>query len=258
MYVSLTFPPGDDAVDRRTADASPIVGRLADILSGPLGTVAIQHLRVQPRQLRSVESVERILAAAAAMTLEHKRLEKISIEMISAGAGVTPQAAYRYFKDADELIRTALRCVVIREHERLILILADRVLLDSAEMAHAAVGLVLDACDRLYRYPSHLQADVLREYRQVGYDASLLMSGLICRPLNARDVRHSLDTIKVSVALTATIAVATSSTGKVSPLRGGQLEDMLATLFVGVLQSSESSFDAFREMGVDFEAFWTR
>ena len=104
--------------------------------------------------------------------------------------------------------------------------------------------------------PTHLQADVLREYRQVGYDASPLMSGLICRPLNAGDIRHSLDAVKVSVALTATIAVATSSTGKVSPLRGGQLEDMLATLFVGVLQSSANSFDAFREMGVDFEAFW--
>ncbi len=183
-------------------------------------------------------------------------MDRISVEKIAAGAGVTPQAAYRYFKDVDELIRTALRCIVIREHEWLITSLSDRVLLDGAEMARAVVELVLDAYDRLYRFPVHLQADVLREFRQVGYEASLIISGLICKPRDAPDFRHSLDVVKVSVAFTATIAVVTSSTGKISPPQGSKLEEMLVSLFVGVLQSDGSSFDAFREMGVDFGAFW--
>lgn len=76
---------------RRSPDAAPIVGKLADILSGPLGPLAFQHLRVRPRQLRSVESVERILSAAAAMTLVHRNMDRISVEKIAAGAGVTPK-----------------------------------------------------------------------------------------------------------------------------------------------------------------------
>lgn len=243
----------DAVVSSRDADAVR-GGASADILSGPLGALAVRNLRVRPRQARSIESVERLLSSAAAMMRDQRILETISVEKISAKAGVTPQAAYRYFKDADELVTTALRCVVVREHERSILMLSHRVLRDGTEMARAVVALVLEAGERLRRHPVHLQAGLLQEYRQCGYDASPLISELICRSADAADIRASLDVVRVSVALTATVAVATS-TMKVLPSPERGLEDMLVTLFVGVLQSDGRAFDAFREMGVDFTAF---
>ena len=236
--------------------AVPVVGKLRDILSGPLGGGVLQHLRTRPRQVRSVESVERLLAAAAATAFAQKNAGHISIEKLSGHAGVTPQAAYRYFKDADELIRTALRCVVIRDHEQMIVLLSRHVLADDAALARVVVGHVLDCCERLHRYPGHLQANVLREYRQVGHDASPLMAELICKDADVADVRHGLDVVKLSVALTATIAVATSTSSKRTfPLRGSKLDDMLANLFVSVLQSAGSAFDNFREMGIAFETY---
>ena len=57
------------------------------------------------------------------------------------------------------------------------------------------------------------------------------------------------------MALTATISIATSATGTVSPLRASELENMLTTLFVGVLRCDGGAFDAFREMGGVFDAF---
>lgn len=235
----------------------PDVGKLTDILSGPLGGVAVQHLRVRPRQARSVESVERLLSAGAALAFGHRSVGTLSIERISATAGVTPQAAYRYFRDADELIATALRCVVLRDHEQLVTLMSGRVLSDSSELARTVVGFVLDSCEKLSRFPVHLQTDVIREYRQIGFESSRLMFELICRDVAETDVRYSLDPVKLSVAFTATIAVATStSPRKMSLRREGKLDDMLAALFVEVLQSAGSAFDAFREMGIGFEMFW--
>ena len=245
----------DAAVKPLHFDAVPVVGKLTHVLAGPLGALVLLHLRARPRQARSIESVERLVTAAA-MTVARKNRENISIEKLSVDAGVTPQAAYRYFQDADALIRTALRCVVIRDHEQMIDLLTGRVVADASEMAHIVVGHVLDCCERLHRYPAHLQESALREYRQVGYDASRLLAELICKDADAGDVRHTLDVVKLSVALTATVAVATSTSSKRTlPLRGGKVEHMVANLFVTVLQSSGSSFDDFREIGIAFETY---
>lgn len=235
------------------ADAALPVGSLADLLSGPLGDLAARSLRIRPRQERSIRSVERILSAGAEIALRQRGMKGISIEKIAKAAGVTPQAAYRYFKDADELIRTVLRCIVVREHERFVALLSDRLLSGEAEMAAAVVGTVLDTCERLYRFPTYLQEEVLLEYRQVGYDASLLMAESVGTCADRLDVRQWLDGVTASVAIMATIAVATSFfSRKSAPLRGSRLEDTLTSLFVSVLRSGGNSPDAFREAGSAF------
>lgn len=229
--------------------AAPTFGSLADVLSGPLGLLAMQSLRVLPRQARSIESVERILSTAADMVFRLKKPGSLGIDKISSVAGVTPQATYRYFKDADELIKTGLRCVVIREHERVIEALSNRVLLDEAEMAKAVVGALLDTCEMLHRFPAHMQENILLEYRQVGYDASLLMSELICKDVDGADIRRTLDGVKVSIALTATIVIATSLSFRPVPIPPREkLEGVLADLFVHVLQSGGSSSGEFLDM----------
>lgn len=246
---------------RRSGDVrlpiGPTLGSLADVLSGPLGTFALKDLRKRPKQDRSVDSVGRILSAAAALTFDRADVDGISIERIAARAAVTPQAAYRYFKDVDELIRTGLRCVAVREHERVVDILSGLRLSTEGELASAVVGAVLEARDSFDSCSPHLHDELLGEYRRVGDDASTRMSQLICEGVDRSDVRHSLDGIKLSVALTATFAIATStSSKKVSPLRGSTAQDMLTDLFVGVLRSDGRSFDAFREMDPEDQAVW--
>ena len=258
MFARLNdLPRAADVNGREGADRLPDVGRLADLLSGPLGDFTFRGLRVRPRQARSIDSVERILSAAATMTLRKTSAHPLSIERVASAAGVTPQAAYRYFKDIDELVRTGLRCLVLREHERVITILSGRVLVDEPEMARAIVGLLLESCQRLYRLPAHLRDDVLQEYRQTGYDVALLMAEHLCEGVEAPDIRRSIDVVKMSVALTATTAVATSFFSKrVSPLSESRLEDILADLLIGVLRSGGSASDAFREVGFEFCLLW--
>jgi AcrR family transcriptional regulator len=239
-----------------TSENPPRIGGLSDVLSGPLGSLVVRNLRVLPRQVRSIDSVERIISAAAAMTFR-QRTTTISIEKVSMEAGVTPQAAYRYFKDADDLVEMGLRCIVVREHEQVIRLLSRRVLSDDAEMARAVVGIVIESCVRLSQSPAHLQDAIFRHYRQVGYDASLLISELLCRDVDGTDVRRSLDVVKASVALTMITAVATSFfSRRIVPPQHDRLEDLLANLFVGVLQSGGRSSDAFREMESELDAFW--
>lgn len=182
-------------------------------------------------------------------------MESISIEKVASEAGVTPQAAYRYFKDSDELIRTSLRCFVIREHERVVLLLSGRLISDVAELATAVAEIVAEAFDRFASFPDHVRENVLQEYRQVGFDASTRISGLLCNGVAEPDVRHSLDRVKASLAYTAITAVATSLfSKKIAPLRESKIEDILANLFVSVLRSGSSPFEALREPECEFDS----
>lgn len=185
------------------ADAAPEIGGFAKVLSGPLGGLAIQKLRIRPLQVRSIQSVERILSAAADILLHRRSRRGVNMNTIAGLARVTPQAAYRYFKNSDELTTAVLRCLAIREYQRIIEELSGKVLSSEAEMAGAVVSVVLDACRRLVRYPAHLQADITQEYRQIGYDAALIVSKIIYADVNSADVRASFDVIEASVALTA-------------------------------------------------------
>lgn len=233
------------------------IGSLTSMLSGPMGSLAIQYLRVRPRQRRSVESVDRIISATAGLTFDQRGKENLSIEKIAKNAGVTPQAIYRYFRDTDEILKTTIRFYIIKEIEQIVWVARDNVFADEAEMAIALVGIVLDTCESMYKFPYHLQDAVVNEYRQVSYDASPLISEIICKNAGAGDVRRSLDVINVSVALTATIAIATSSSfEKMSPRRGSRLEIMLDSLFASVLRSEGHLSDKLCEIESQFDAFW--
>lgn len=239
---------------RQGLDDASEIGRLTDVLSGPLGDVAIRNFRVRPRQARSIESVERILSTAARMMFRQRGFDGISIERVANEAGVTPQAAYRYFKDPDELIRTSLRCFVIRQHERIVMLLSGREIPELTGLARAVADIVLEACGSFMNFPDHVRESTLQEYRQVGYDASAKISGLICKDVGASDVRRSLDGVKMSLAYTAITAVATSLfSQRIPPLRESKIEDILAAVFLSVLQSSGSPFEALREPDCEFD-----
>ena len=60
-----------------------------------------------PKQARSRESLKRLLHATAGL-LEEVGLERTTIPLIAARAGLSPGAVYRRFRDKDALLRTLL------------------------------------------------------------------------------------------------------------------------------------------------------
>jgi AcrR family transcriptional regulator len=86
-----------------------------------------------------METVERLLAAGEAIVKRTRRLDNLTLEAISDGAGVTKQAAYRYFGDVHALILLAVRRVQAVEHERLLAFMTVQVFDTEADLASAAV-----------------------------------------------------------------------------------------------------------------------
>jgi AcrR family transcriptional regulator len=77
----------------------------------------------------------------------------LTLESIASEAGVTPQAAYRYFGDVDDLILLAVRRVEASEHERLLGFMMVRDLDSEADLANAAVAFVIRAYLAMARAP---------------------------------------------------------------------------------------------------------
>src|SRR6185503_3951695 len=73
-------------------DAWELAGRrsLRDLAAGPAGALITSAFRVSPRQDRSMETVERLLAACEAIVRRTGRLDRLTVETVADEAGVTP------------------------------------------------------------------------------------------------------------------------------------------------------------------------
>jgi hypothetical protein len=109
---------GDDALfwlDEVDSWALATSRSLRDLAAGPVGALITSAFRVMPRQPRSMETVERLLAAGEAIVKRKGRLDSLTLEAVADEAGITPQAAYRYFGDIHALILLAVRRVEAAE-----------------------------------------------------------------------------------------------------------------------------------------------
>ena len=62
---------------------------LRDLAAGPIGELISTAFRVMPRQPRSMETVERLLAAGEAIVKRKRRLDRLTMETVADEAGVT-------------------------------------------------------------------------------------------------------------------------------------------------------------------------
>src|SRR4029453_1683740 len=72
--------------------------------------------KVAPKQVRSVQTRERLLDVAGELLAE-VGIERISTNLICARAGVTPPALYRYFKDKYAVLEALGRRLMDRQNE---------------------------------------------------------------------------------------------------------------------------------------------
>jgi hypothetical protein len=70
---------------------------LRDLAAGPIGELISTAFRVMPRQPRSMETVERLLAAGEAIVKRKRRLDRLTMETVADEAGVTPPSGISLF-----------------------------------------------------------------------------------------------------------------------------------------------------------------
>jgi AcrR family transcriptional regulator len=138
--------------------------KLDELAAGPVGRLINTAWRVRPRQTRALETVERLLAAGEAIVRSTQRLDGLTLETVALEAGVTVQAAYRYFREIDDLILLAIRRAQAVEYERLIAEMTATVFETEAELAHAAAAFITRSYQRLVAIPVCMRDRVVCDY----------------------------------------------------------------------------------------------
>ncbi|MGA9486594.1 MAG: TetR/AcrR family transcriptional regulator [Methylocella sp.] len=211
---------------------------LRDLVAGPLGELISTAFRVVPRQPRSMETVERLLAAGEAIVKRKRRLDSLTLEAVAKEAGVTPQAAYRYFGDVHALILLGMRRVQAFEHERLLAFMTAQAFDTEADLANAAVAFVIQAYQGMARIPVTMRDRIARDYFDICYDVLWKISEAIQAEMVRRgDPCAGIDAMQIAAGLTAVAAVAKSLLLRdITLLRQPGAQLMLVDIFLGALR----------------------
>jgi AcrR family transcriptional regulator len=225
-------------------EAEPVdVWRLAtsrslhDLAAGPLGEMIATSFRVMPLQSRSMKSVERLLAAGEGILRRRRRFDTLTMKAVAADAGVTQQAAYRYFYEVRDLIRLAIRRVQVVEHERLLTFITAERFDSNAELANAAVAFVIQAHQILATVPPRMADRIARDYYEVCYEALWTISELTHAVMVERgDPCAAVNAMQLTAGLTAVVAVAKSlSLRDFALLRQSDAQNVMLGIFLGAL-----------------------
>jgi AcrR family transcriptional regulator len=219
--------------------------KMRDIVSGIFGGAILDSFRVVPRQARSMDTVERMLNAAETLAKRLRHLERLSLELIAEEAHVTPQAAYRYFRNADDVIRLATRRVQIVEHERLLSLLIDHRFATQLELASTTIVFVLNVYQQLLSVPPRARYHFVRNYLSLSCDADWLVSEHVCRTMLDRgDPCAGIQAFQLNAGLTATIATATSLVLRDgSLLTNSRVRRTMINTFLGAIGPSQRPSD---------------
>jgi AcrR family transcriptional regulator len=184
---------------------------LGDLAAGPADALISTAFRVAPRQSRSIGTVERLLAAGEGIVKRTRRLDNVTLEAVAEEAGVTPQAAYRYFRDIDDLILLAMRRVLAVEHERLLAFITAQVFETEADLANATVAFITQAYQEMARIPAAMRDRIARDYHDISYDLLWKVAETIHVAMARRgDPCAGIGAMRLTAGLTAVVAVAKS------------------------------------------------
>ena len=184
---------------------------LRELAAGPLGALIVASFRVVPQQQRSMETVERMLAAAERLIRRSRSLDRHSLEAIAAEAHVTPQAAYRYFRDSGDVTALFVRRIKTVEHERLMLALLAPSAGTAAELGETAVSFVAEACGRVMGLPARVRDRLLRDHGEIAYELVWALSDRVCAARAAqRGAGAAIGPVALCAGLVAVMAVALS------------------------------------------------
>lgn len=228
-------PPHFEPVDLWSVARGRSLGELA---SGPAGLLISTAFRVMPRQARSLESVERLLAATVRILSRRRRLDGLTLEAVAREAGVTVQAAYRYFADIHDVISLAVRRVQASACESLLALLAAQSFPTEDDLASVIVTFAAGACEQAGRVPDAMRHDLASRYFDPG-DAAL---SVVAEAARAALVRGggpcaALTTRQIDAGFVAVAAVARSFLLRDARLTGAaESQRLMTAVLLGALR----------------------
>lgn len=203
-----------------------------------LALQAARHLRVAPQQQRAWQTVERLLDAVSRMLVSSATFEGLSLEAAAANAGVTPQSAYRYFANIDDLVRAGVRRTQAHWNARFLDFMLRQTFESEAEIAEATVAFIAETYETQLGATGKLKRVILSNYHDVDYDAARTLSNAIVAAVGgARGPALRARAAEMAAGLVALWAVAKGLALRDAALLGRPaVQYMMAAIFLAALR----------------------
>lgn len=185
-----------------------------------------------------MESVERLLAAVERLVRRARSLDGLTLEAVALEAKVTPQAAYRYFRDVRDVVRLFVRRVEAVEHEGLIAALTEPRFETDTELAAAAVRFIVRACREIFALPPKVRSELLRDHAEICYDALWTVADAVCATFaRSGDPCSGIDVLALNAALVSTLSLAISLSGRGEALIADpRAQALMAKMFLAAIR----------------------
>jgi AcrR family transcriptional regulator len=167
--------------------------------------------------------------------------DRISLESAAALAGVTQQAAYRYFANVDDLVRAAVHRMQAIWNARFLDFIAAQGMAEPGELVDATVAFIVETYDSQIRASARLKRDILRHYHDIDYDAAVTVAEAIVDMGAGRDrLGTSVGAGQLAAGLVGLWAVAKSLTlGEAGQLERPDTRRIMTRMFLAALQPDE-------------------
>jgi AcrR family transcriptional regulator len=204
--------------------------------------LTIRYLRVAPQQPRAWQTVERLIDAANQMMLSARPFEEFSLEAAASEAGVTPQSAYRYFANIEDLVRTSVRIKQWNWNTRFLAFMLEQAFESELEVAQAVAKFISDTYATQVDASGKVKLRVLRNYHDLDFDSAWTLAQALVPSLSgARGRLLRLTVPDMAVGLTSLWAVAKLLIlGNGVQLAQPDTQRMMASMFLSALSSTQS------------------
>ena len=200
---------GDSEVDRADhAGNYAETASLSDLIASSSAGAVQNSLRVMPRQPRAIATVDRLLLAAERLVTSSGP-NNLTVQDVAVEANVTPQTAYRYFQNTDDLLR-----VFVSRRQALVLQQIRKNLLydhftSQADLANRMIDFMFDALQKKRAVPQAFWHFVLSRHHDLQYGEIWLLADAVLDAMRRCDIAAAgVTRVEVAAGLTATIAAA--------------------------------------------------
>ena len=239
--------PGPSPVDRacealaaQLANGGLRGNRLGDlIVAGAAGSV-LELLRIPPSQNRSVRTIDGLLDAAEAWVAINGVHDSMRLKDLVSGAVISEQVAYRYFTDAEAVIRAAVRRRQASALEMMVAILRAGRFRTLAELSAFIVAMHLHSDAAWPPMPPAVKMDILRRYHDLPYQAAWEACARIGKGQGAALLATSPQALATAV-LAVEASIKTIMLSEPSRLSIPEVRAMLAELALAALGGAEPS-----------------
>jgi AcrR family transcriptional regulator len=211
---------------------------LLDLMDSSVGRMLTGLLRVKPVQIRAVETVDRLIAAAETVILQQGP-DKVTLQAVAAEAELTHQATYRYFKNAGDILRVVIKRRQALSFKKIIEIFWIANFTSEADVASFVVSFAFGTYLQEVLVPRKIKMYLIAHYHDIAFSEIWKLAEAIHAAMARCNIlRPKVGVVEIAAGLAAIAgALKLMMIREELPVDQAQTHPMLVRIFLSALDN---------------------